>query len=623
MTVSNGQDVNAAVTNAAFMSRTADTSTTGVVNLNNTSDVNSGDEITNAQRLINEVADSDGTNGEGDATRKVYSSNRVIADGDDRKTAIGKLDGNMPVSPATNGGLVHGNGTSGQMDISSGVRVSGGAGNPNLSVDGTMSVGGTAVFNGNVTILGTTTSVNSTNTDVLDKNITINKGGDDAGSEGSGLTVERTGTDGSLVYEDALTSKFKLGALGSEVEVATISGQQVITNKDIDGGTASNTSRSTLPKGSTATLNGLTRKQGTILYDTTLDVLKFDDGTSLIQLAAGGGGGSTLVASNKIINGGFDYFQHGAATVAKSLTGTSSYIGPDRYKIRTNGSAVGSIERVVDSPNYLTENCLDILTNASSSADDEGVEVLQRIESNFARELTSETASLGIYYKAEAAAPTELNIQLFTADSKDDFSTLTSISSSRVVLTNDDTWRHAVFENITMPSDCGDGIEVRLTFDNVGTISTNAHIRVTQLKFEKSSTADEFVYAGSTDVQELRLCQRYTTKSYGVDIDAGTNTSNGLIVGTGVNGIGNSISLCCNAEFKSTMRTDSPTIVLYSKIGSINTTSLWNGFSDIGLTPHIAAAFNGNGISQVDANSATPFSNPNPYGFHYYATDEL
>lgn len=60
----------------------------------------------------------------------------------------------------------------------------------------------------------------------------------------------------------------------------------VFTNKDYDGGTASNTSRLTVPKAATATLSGLTRKQGTLLYDTTLNALFFDNGSAITQLLA-------------------------------------------------------------------------------------------------------------------------------------------------------------------------------------------------------------------------------------------------------------------------------------------------------------------------------------------------
>ena len=94
----------------------------------------------------------------------------------------------------------------------------------------------------NLVVSGITTSVNTTNTEIADKNITINDGGDDASSEGAGITVERTGTDGSIVYEDALTSKFKIGALASEVEVVDVSSDQTLTTKTLTGNKMANLS---------------------------------------------------------------------------------------------------------------------------------------------------------------------------------------------------------------------------------------------------------------------------------------------------------------------------------------------------------------------------------------------
>lgn len=92
MSVSDGQAVNAAVTNAAFMSRLVDTSTIGVVDLNNTTDANSGAQVTNVQQAINETFDAVGMTGIGDATRKNYSSNNVVSDGNSHKISIGDLD---------------------------------------------------------------------------------------------------------------------------------------------------------------------------------------------------------------------------------------------------------------------------------------------------------------------------------------------------------------------------------------------------------------------------------------------------------------------------------------------------------------------------------------------------
>ena len=98
MSVSNGSPATASTFNNAFVSKITDSTTTAVITLDNTSDVNSGDTITNTQRYINEIADSDGTVGEGDSSRTTYSSNNIVSNGDSRKVAIGKLDAEFDAS---------------------------------------------------------------------------------------------------------------------------------------------------------------------------------------------------------------------------------------------------------------------------------------------------------------------------------------------------------------------------------------------------------------------------------------------------------------------------------------------------------------------------------------------
>ncbi len=67
--------------------------------------------------------------------------------------------------------------------------------------------------------------------------------------------------------------------------VLTNTSTSAVTNKDYDGGTASNALRLTLPKNTTANLAALTRKQGTLLYDSSLDVVKYDNGSTLSTLS--------------------------------------------------------------------------------------------------------------------------------------------------------------------------------------------------------------------------------------------------------------------------------------------------------------------------------------------------
>ena len=69
--------------------------------------------------------------------------------------------------------------------------------------------------------------------------------------------------------------------------VVGTSDAQVITAKDIDGGTASNTSRITIPKDTKTNLDALTRKEATLVYASDSDTLYVDNGSSLQPVGSG------------------------------------------------------------------------------------------------------------------------------------------------------------------------------------------------------------------------------------------------------------------------------------------------------------------------------------------------
>lgn len=228
--VQNGQKANETTFNDAFLSRTDDSDTVGVVGLNNTSDPNSGNAIVNTQRAINKLFDSDGTTGESDANAKLYSSNNYVVDGDSRKQAIERLDlaigqkMTAPLATTPDGVTVFRDG-SGVIFESTGVTV---------DISDNMIIPGDLTVQGDLTVNGTTTTVNSATLDVTDANVTVNVSGNDATAEGAGLTVERTSTHGSIVFDSSMTSKWKAGLVGSEVEIADLSSAQNFTNKTIN-----------------------------------------------------------------------------------------------------------------------------------------------------------------------------------------------------------------------------------------------------------------------------------------------------------------------------------------------------------------------------------------------------
>jgi hypothetical protein len=78
----------------------------------------------------------------------------------------------------------------------------------------------------------------------------------------------------------------------------TLAGAEVVTNKDIDGGTASNTNRITVPGNTKANLDGLTRKEGTVVYATDLDTLFADNGSALVPVGSSTGNGEKNYITN-------------------------------------------------------------------------------------------------------------------------------------------------------------------------------------------------------------------------------------------------------------------------------------------------------------------------------------
>lgn len=89
MSVNFRDPVDSPVTNAAYMSRTVNTSASGEITLSN---AGSGANINNLQAAINKIFSSSGVGGENNASSNTYTEENYIANGDSYKTGIDKLD---------------------------------------------------------------------------------------------------------------------------------------------------------------------------------------------------------------------------------------------------------------------------------------------------------------------------------------------------------------------------------------------------------------------------------------------------------------------------------------------------------------------------------------------------
>lgn len=100
-----------------------------------------------------------------------------------------------------------------------------------LGVEKNVNVGGNLVVTGDLTVSGTTTTINSTTVDIVDANITVNKGGTIAAADSAvaGITVDTDATDARIGYTSSLASRFKAGDSGSESEIMTVGTAQTVT----------------------------------------------------------------------------------------------------------------------------------------------------------------------------------------------------------------------------------------------------------------------------------------------------------------------------------------------------------------------------------------------------------
>lgn len=102
----------------------------------------------------------------------------------------------------------------------------------------------------------------------------------------------------------------------------TTTGAQVVTAKDIDGGTASNTSRITIPKASKATLDALTRKEATVVYASDTDKLYYDDGSILKAVGSGSGNGINYITDSDAESGTGSWATYADAAASSPVDGT-------------------------------------------------------------------------------------------------------------------------------------------------------------------------------------------------------------------------------------------------------------------------------------------------------------
>ena len=176
------------------------------------------------------------------------------------------------------------------------------------------------VITGNLTVTGTTVSVNATTLDVKDLNVTVAKGSTAAGSDGAGITVD--GSNAQFYYNYAANSwlinrsivpdanlTYDLGSPTNRWRSLYISGNTIVIGT---ANLSSSGSAIALPTGST--VNGV-NLEGFAVNTTVFST--FAQNTAIYAYAA----------SNTYLNGNFQTTAGLSANVATLSSNNSSYLG--------------------------------------------------------------------------------------------------------------------------------------------------------------------------------------------------------------------------------------------------------------------------------------------------------
>lgn len=191
------------------------------------------------------------------------------------------------------------------------------------------------------------------------------------------------GNAGRIIYDTDLSTL--LCDNGSSWEtLVTLDNSQILTNKDVDGGTASNSSRITIPKATKSTLDGLTRKQGTLVFASDESILYIDDGTTLVPVGSG--------------SSGINYIDNSDAAAGVSLWATYADAAGTTPVDGTGGSPNITLTRTTSSP--LRGSGSFLITKDAANRQGEGV------STDFTIDNADKNKTLGITFDWEVASGT-------------------------------------------------------------------------------------------------------------------------------------------------------------------------------------------------------------------------
>jgi len=151
-------------------------------------------------------------------------------------------------------------------------------------INGNKTFSNDVTISGNLTVNGTTTTVNSNTVNIGDNILILNSDETGTPSQNGGIEIERgTSTNASLIWNESI-DQWQAGLSGSEVSLVDVSSTQSLFNKTINGGnnTISNIGNSSLTNSSITIAGTSTALGGSITTATILQGTGIVSGSSQI-----------------------------------------------------------------------------------------------------------------------------------------------------------------------------------------------------------------------------------------------------------------------------------------------------------------------------------------------------
>lgn len=301
---------------------------------------------------------------------------------------------------------------------------------------------------------------------------------------------------------------------------------------------------------------------------------------------------------NLLINGNFDFWQRGVSST------TQGYLA-DRWLAT---SSTTSYTQEVGGPDSRSSFYARLAGGSGS------VVLIQRVESNFSRQITNDKITLSLKMRQLTGTLQDAEVRIRVPVAVDNYATQTEVGIFALkTLTSD--WQDLSVTLDVTASMKANGFSVEI--GKIGASTPAVEFDYAQIVMVEGESVSNYTLAGRDFADELKLCQRYFEKSWDVNAPVGTTGFNGSREAHVSFNVGNGNALFTQ-QFLVRKRSV-PVVEVYNPdTGNPNTIRRFGGSNFTGISK---ASLSESSFRITNASGST--MSQNGYSWHYTADAEL